>query len=303
VGLSILIPVYNYNVSSLVKTLAAQLIKTGKEGEIILLDDGSSKAIITSNQPLQDIPFVSFHQNEKNEGRMVARQKLSGLARYNYLLFLDCDSEIIKEDFVAIYFDLMEKNLSLASGRRIYPDEPPKDCDLQLHWKYGTKRENRNRNKKGNDNPGFMSNNFLIKRELFSQLNDSVQLTGYGHEDSWWGIQFEQSGIECIYADNPVLHSSLEKADVFLSKSENALANLLVLEKSTDKKLLSRHVKIYRWYKRFNSAGLSNLFLFFEKPFHNYFRRNLLSCKPNLLFFDCYRLAILLKMGKKVSIV
>lgn len=296
-GLSILIPVYNYNVSSLVKSLAAQLNKSGKEAEIILLDDGSDTNTVSVNQDLQNISFVSFYRNDKNEGRILARKKLATLARYNYLLFLDCDSEIIKDDFIAVYFDLLEKDAALVCGGRVYSDEPPKDCNLQLHWKYGTKRESRNRT--SSNNPGFMSNNFLIKRELFNQLNNSVQLTGYGHEDSWWGIQFKQAGIECSYINNPVLHAALEKADVYLAKSENALTNLLVLEKNIDKELLMRQVKIYRWYSRLKSSGLSNLFLFFERPFHNYFRKNLLSCKPSLLFFDCYRLAVMLQKGKK----
>jgi glycosyltransferase involved in cell wall biosynthesis len=295
VGLSILIPVYNYNVTSLVQALAGQLIKTGKTGEIILLDDGSDSPLVSFNQSLQNIPSVSFYQNDNNQGRMAARQKLSSLASYNHLLFLDCDCEIIKYDFLAVYFDCMEKEAQLVSGGRVYFNTAPVICDLKLHWKYGTKRESTAK--------AFMSNNFFIKRELFIQLSNCPQLTGYGHEDSWWGIQFEQLGIKCQYINNPVLHTALETADVFLTKSENALGNLLVIEKNINKDVLIRYVKIFTWYCRLNRTGLSGVFLFFEKPFHNYFRRNLLSCKPSLLFFDCYRLAVLLRMGKKKSII
>lgn len=294
-GLSILIPVYNYNVTSLVQALATQLTKTGKEGEIILLDD-SSTSFISNNKLLENISFVSFHRNERNEGRMAARLKLSELARYSHLLFIDCDSDLIKDDFVSTYFHLLEQDAALATGGRVYSTAPPADCELMLHWKYGTKRER-------SKNAGFMSNNFLIRREKFNQLEGLTQLTGYGHEDSWWGIQFEQLGVRCQYINNPVLHAALEKSDIFLSKSENALANLLLLEKSVDKGLLGNHIKIYRWYRRLKNAGLASLYLFFEKPFHNYFRRNIFSCKPSLLFFDCYRLAHLIRLGKKESTV
>jgi glycosyltransferase involved in cell wall biosynthesis len=295
VGLSILIPVYNYNVTSLVQTLAVQLTKTAKEGEIILLDDGST-SFVSENQLLQTIPFVSFHRNEKNEGRMVARQRLSELAQYDHFLFIDCDSDIIKDDFVSAYFNLIEKDAALVTGGRVYTTSPPTDCKMMLHWKYGTKRES-------SKNAGFMSNNFLIKRELFNQLQSPVHLTSYGHEDSWWGIQFEQLGVQCKYINNPVLHAALEKADIFLLKSEAALANLLILEKNIDKRLLSKHIKIYRWYLRLSKAGLAGLYLFFEQPFHTYFRKNILSCKPGLLFFDCYRLAHLIRLVKKESTV
>lgn len=297
-GLSILIPVYNYNATSLVKALNAQLQKTGKEGEIILLDDGSDKFTLTDNPSLQNIPSVLLYRNEKNEGRMLARQKLSGLARYEYLLFLDCDSEIIKDDFLAAYFDLIKENISLASGGRVYADAPPAECELMLHWKYGRKKESRQRKEVSVSGAGFQSNNFLIRREIFKRLDASLQMPGYGHEDSWWGIQFEQAGISCHYLNNPVLHASIEKAEIYIEKSEQALANLLLLEKNISRNLISRHVRIYRWYLRLKRTGVSGLYLFFEKPFHNYFRKNLFSCKPSLFFFDCYRLAVLIKKGK-----
>jgi glycosyltransferase involved in cell wall biosynthesis len=294
VGLSVLIPVYNFNVTSLVQALNSQLQAIGKEGEIILLDDGSSAEMLITNQSLKNILSVSFHQNVKNEGRMAARLKLSDLARYDYLLFLDCDSGIIKDDFLAEYFDLINKNISLASGGRVYTEVMPVECELVLHWKYGRKRESR----QGKQGAAFMSNNFLIKKENFNSLDNSLKLPGYGHEDSWWGIQFEKSGIICHYINNPVLHAAIEKADAFIAKSENALGNLLLLEKNIEPKLISKHVRIYKWYRRIKKIGLSGLYLFIEKPFHNYFRRNILTCKPNLFYFDCYRLAVLIRMGK-----
>ena len=225
---------------------------------------------------------------------MLARQKLSALASFEYFLFLDCDSEIINDDFLEKYFELLNKKKLLVSGGRIYSNTPPGDCAFMLHWKYGSKRESRQQK------PGaaFQSNNFLIKKEIFDRLDTSLHLSGYGHEDSWWGIQFEQSGIPCHYLNNPVLHINIEKADKYLEKSKQALANLIILEKKIDNKLLRKHIKVYRWYHRTTSSGFAGFFLFFEKMFHNYFRRNLLSCKPNLFFFDCYRLAVLLRLAK-----
>jgi hypothetical protein len=76
-----------------------------------------------------------------------------------------------------------------------------------------------------------MSNNFLIRKEIFDRLDDSVELLSYGHEDTWWGIQFEEAGIVCSYINNPVLHLSVEKSEIFMAKSEKALSNLLLLEK------------------------------------------------------------------------
>ena len=298
-GLSILIPVYNFDVSSLVNELSAQLTATGMEGEIILLDDGSDPTFNTSNQLLQNESFVTFQRNLKNEGRMASRLLLSQLAHYDYFLFLDCDSEIIKKDFLITYFEMIELGIDLASGGRIYSDSPPTDCEYMLHWKYGTLRESR---KPGELlSPGFMSNNFLVKKDIFFQLDNFLELPGYGHEDSFWGIQFEQAGVKCNNINNPVIHASLEKTDNFLAKSENALGNLLFLEKNIGKTYLSNHIKIFRWYCRIKKTGFAGIYLFFEKLFHQYFLKNLRSCKPNLNYFDFYRLAQLIRKAKSAK--
>lgn len=298
-AVSILIPVYNYSPESLVRAVSAQLERSGTGGEIILLDDASGEPFRTACQALQNIPFVKLFSNERNEGRMAARKKLAAFSRFQYLLFLDGDSEIIQDDFLSAYLKWIQKGISLASGGRVYAVSPPVDCAYMLHWKYGSKRESRQVNMKPEKWRGFQSSNFLIRKEIFDRLDFSLQLPGYGHEDTWWGIQFENAGITCQYFNNPVLHSSIEKAEVYIQKSVQALSNLLLLESKVDSKMLCRHVKIYRWYRRLKKAGFSNFYLFFESMFHGIFKKNLLSCKPRLFYFDCYRLAELIKLGKK----
>lgn len=285
-GLSILIPIYNYDIAALTEVLHKQLTANTNQGEIILLDDGSLPEFVSKNQSVANKLNIRYILNKKNEGRQASRQKLSNLARYDYLLFLDCDSEIINNDFLSIYFSLADKNIELASGGRIYTSKQPADCALRLHWKYGSSREAKS--------PAFMSNNFLVKKKLFTKLEMAIPLDGYGHEDSWWGIQFEKAGISCAYIKNPTLHTGLEKSTVFISKSENALDNLLQLEKNIEAKILSKQIKIFRVYNRLKRWKLHGLYLFLEKPFHNYFYKNLTSCHPSLFCFDCYRLAVLL---------
>lgn len=297
-GISILIPVFNYDITALVQVLANQLTNIGRKGEIIILDDASDSPFILSTNLIGIFSFISFHRNEKNEGRMLARQRLSGLAQYEYLLFLDCDSEITSNDFLLKYFEQADAAVSLVSGGRVYSESPPDDCSLRLHWKYGSMRESRKRSEGCSGSPAFMSNNFLVKQSVFNQLNSSLVLPGYGHEDTWWGIQFIESEIRCKYIDNTVIHAALEKANVFLDKSEKALANLLILEKNINVDLLRKEVKIFRWYYRLKITGLTGLYLFFEKPFHQYFLRNLLSCKPRLFYFDLYRLGQLIRLAK-----
>lgn len=291
-GLSILIPVYNFDVTALVKTLAEQLQQTGKPGEIILFDDSSAPAINAINNKLVIFPFIKYQRNEKNEGRTNSRRKLSSLASFENLLFLDCDSRIVHNNFITSYFDEEKQGTELVTGGRIYSSVPPTDCKLRLHWKYGSRRES-------DKGAAFMSSNFMIRKSLFEQLDFSFQLPGYGHEDTWWGIQFKNFGIKVKKINNPVLHDALEDSETYLKKSENAVMNLLLLEKKVDITTLKNEVKIYRWYRRLRSSGFAGLYLLLEKIFHKAFYKNLLSCRPRLFYFDCYRLAILIRLAKK----
>ena len=295
-GLSILIPVYNYDVTDLVNTLSAQLSLTGITGEVVLLDDGSDPSFDKINSPLSQIPYVKYFKNLVNAGRTASRKLLAESAQYNYLLFLDCDSLIIKEDFLKVYCRQIDLNEQLVSGGRIYNQQPPDQCSYYLHWKYGSKREAVSAFQKSG--PAFMSHNFLVKKSVFQQLDFTIQLKGYGHEDSFWGIQFRKMGIEQKKIINPVLHASLEEANVYLRKSEQAIENLLALASLVNARLLKKEIKIFRWFCWLKTWGIVGTVEFLLRPFQSFFRKNLLSCSPSLFFFDCYRLALLIRFSK-----
>jgi glycosyltransferase involved in cell wall biosynthesis len=292
VGLSILIPVFNYDVTALVKTLAGQLQQSGIPGEIILLDDGSENMFDNINRQLAANGQVKYFRNEKNEGRSPTRKKLASLAEYDLLLFLDCDSRIVHKDFIDVYWQEGQKDFDVISGGRIYSAVPPADCSRRLHWKYGSRRESK-------DTSAFQSNNFLVKKKWFEKLDFSWTLPGYGHEDTWWGIQFEQLGAKVSAIHNPVLHDALDDCAVYLQKAENALKNLLLLEKKIDTAILQKNVKIYRWFCRLRSTGMDGFFLSLEKILHPALLRNLRSCRPKLICFDGYRLGVLIRLSKK----
>jgi glycosyltransferase involved in cell wall biosynthesis len=295
-GLSILIPVYNYPVEELVKDLSSQLKDLDIPSEIIILDDGSTDGSLNTNKQLSAIDHVQFHANETNMGRMAARIKLANLANDEYLLFLDADSKLTKKDFLKTYLQLINEKVILASGGRIYNHQPPA-CTYKLHWLYGSRRESTVHNK-----PAFMSNNFLVKKDIFMKLDHRVKLDGYGHEDTLWGMQFEKMGIHYRTINNPVIHNALENAEQFLSKSEQALRNLVRLaEENTDDSLLKKHVKIYRAYKKLKTTGMLGIFLAFEKTMEKKIKTNLVSCEPNLRYFDWYRLAYLSRLMKEIK--
>ena len=89
--LSILIPVYNFNIVPLVKELHGQASRLSIPFEIIVLDDCSSELLRDQNKEVSSLPGVKFKILDRNIGRARIRNRLAEMAKYSSLLFMDCD--------------------------------------------------------------------------------------------------------------------------------------------------------------------------------------------------------------------
>jgi glycosyltransferase involved in cell wall biosynthesis len=289
--ISVLIPVYNFDVNKLAAELSRQMDAPGNPGEIILLDDGSSPPYRSLNAATASLPHVQYLEAGTNYGRIRIRQLLAEKARFEYLLFLDCDSEILSEEFLAHYKRHINRTKKTVVGGRVYQQQMPDDCSLRLHWLYGSKREAiKTEIPVKLAHRGFMSNNFMIHKSIFDQLHFVDDWQGYGHEDTWIGIQLEKLGACMSYINNPALHLGLEKTEVFIPKSEQALQNLLKLQVLVPKNALKKHVKLYSVYTQLKSFGLLWLPQLLYKMIRKRIFKNLQSCHPSLFYFDLYRL-------------
>jgi glycosyltransferase involved in cell wall biosynthesis len=281
--ISILIPVYNRDVNLLASTLSRQLTAMNKPGEIILLDDGSDDDYRKLNAATAALPHVKYMEANANHGRIKIRQMLAEKAAYTWLLFLDCDSAVISVQYLENYYREVLPSPGLVVGGRIYAQKIPADCSLRLHWKYGTKRESVHK-------AGFMSNNFMIHRVVFDQLQFIDDWQGYGHEDTWIGVQLEREGVKIKFIDNVVVHEGLETSISMMEKNEQALQNLKKLSSLVPAEQLKKHVKLFRFFLRLKSSGL----LWLPKMIYGMLRKNILknlhSCHPSLFYFDLYRL-------------
>ena len=106
--LSILIPVYNYNITKLVKALHQQCEKAGIVYEILCFDDGSVESFKTENQVVQELANVFYKELSQNFGRSKIRNELGKAAKYEYLLFMDCDSKVVSENYINNYIEKLE---------------------------------------------------------------------------------------------------------------------------------------------------------------------------------------------------
>ena len=104
-SLSILIPTYNNVCFELVKTLQAQAaLLSDFEYEILVADDGSTDlSTITANRKINEIENCRYIEREKNVGRSAIRNFLAKEAKYEWLLYIDSNMNVINKQYLANY--------------------------------------------------------------------------------------------------------------------------------------------------------------------------------------------------------
>ena len=230
--LSVLIPVYQWDCRQLVHELLRQGRMLGCAFEIRLYDDGSPDACRLLNRQLSTQPEVVYRESPVNLGRAGIRNKLAAEARYDWLLFMDADSGVVKDDFLRVYMSYAESP-GLVCGGRVYASRPPADSSYYLHWLFGRRRESYMAGRRQRDPLlGFMTNNYMISRRLQQAFPFHASLRTYGHEDTLLGLQLKEAGISIYHIDNPLRHEGLETTRVFLQKQQQAIRNLYQLSQS-----------------------------------------------------------------------
>ncbi len=300
--ISILIPIFNFNISGLVNELYRQAKAAGIEFEIILLDDASIDSFKEINSKLSELKNVRYIEEDDNLGRSKIRNKLADLASYPYLLYMDCDSKIPTPHYLKNYLNLCIGD-NVICGGRIYESAKPASCDLLLRWKQGKSREEFSaevRNK--TPNKSFMTNNFVISKKLFNQIRFSEEIEGYGHEDTLFGYELTKNNISIVHIDNPLVHIGLETNTTFLEKTKESIRNLnSILSQNGYENLLVKTIKLLAYYKFFRSFRLDRFVYFLYGVLGKRMEKNLLGPNPNLMIFDFYKLGYLCEINQNHS--
>ncbi len=290
--LSINIPVFNIEVNGLVSQIARQAEELNILYEILVYDDGSDETVRAVNREIKKLPKVVYVELATNIGRAAIRNKMGFGSKYKNLLFIDADSRIIKNGYLAVFLENVKPCCVLCGGTA-YQAEKPLEKDKILRWTYGTEREAIPAEKR-NSKKGFIitSNNFLIPKEIFKKIHFREDVRSYGHEDTVLGFDLFKNGIEILHIDNPVEHTGLEDTGTFLRKSKSALENLKYISEEVVKDssgftnqvyFLNRYTAVSKWIPSF----LLRLFYAMSHPF---LEKNLKSKNPNIKCFDLYKL-------------
>jgi glycosyltransferase involved in cell wall biosynthesis len=294
--LSILIPSYNFDVRKLVHQLHQQGVLLSVPFEIICIEDASLQEYVDLNQSINALSFVTHQVLSNNLGRSKIRNYLATQAQYDYLLFMDCDSMPVSQTYLSNYI-VQIKPQQLLYGGRCYQDQAPKDPELYFHWYYGIHREQSTaKARQKNAYQSFMTNNFLIPKDVFQSIRFDEELTQYGHEDTLFGLELQQKKISIRHLDNPLEHIGLELNHIFLQKSELAIQNLYILH---TKHSIHKEIKLLRFFVQTKRLYLhyliSVIYFFTKKPLI----KNLCSLHPQLTLFDFYKLGYLIQWTKK----
>lgn len=226
--LSICIPVHNFEVARLVQSLSDEAVHLAIPFEIVVIDDASETSFREVNAAIAAIAGVKYIELEQNIGRSQIRNLLAEKAIYDYLLFIDCDAKVPQTGFVAEYIKHLAENAVLVGGVAYEAKKPAQN--MLFRWRYGHSRECPDiKIRQKMPFASFKTFNFLIPKSVFAIVQFNSKITGYGHEDTFFGIALKNAGIKIIHINNPLYHLGIETNKVFLEKTNNALQNLFNL--------------------------------------------------------------------------
>lgn len=288
--LSVLIPIFNYNVTKLISNIHRQLIEAAIPFEIIAMDDNSEEKFVLKNREINKLSHTVYHISEINHGRLKTRMLLSEKASYEWLLFLDADTIPKSNRFIRNYLEAINDDTEVIFGGFAYYETPPEPTKI-LRWRYGIKYEASpadNRNSRPYKH--IISANFLIKKSTWTHLDLKLSISQYGY-DSYFGSKLKTENIKVDHIDNEVVHLGMEKNSKYLKKKEQAAESLLYFYKNG---LITDHQNsLLRLFIILKQTGLVYLFSEFFALFSKRMRNNLTGENPSIVLLQFYKISYL----------
>ncbi|WP_299556128.1 glycosyltransferase [Seonamhaeicola sp.] len=284
--LSILIPTYNYDVTTLVNSLHKQALASNITFEILVFDDGSEKAINRNNYQLNELANVNFKSRSQNIGLSNNRNELANAAKYTFLLFIDGDSLVISENYIDNYLKELSKGNAIIYGGRIHPKKVPDS--RKLRWKYGKFREDLTAEQRSLiPYKCTFCNNTLMTKGIYNKIGFEKTLTQYGHEDTLFAYNASLIKASVMHIDNPVLHGDVDLSDVFFNKTIKGLENLNYIYEA--KLIDPKFTPFLYCISKLKAFKLNYFFAFLNLLVYPISKYISTSKYPSLFLFDIFR--------------
>lgn len=290
--ISILIPVYNYDCTELLRSLYEQGVAMKNDSdihdfdfEIIVVEDGSNnnQTCIANRTLMQEIGQRYVH-NSENLGSARTRNLLLSLARYPHCVVMDCDALVCTDDFLRRYWQL-RNSADVVCGRIVTPAVCPPGCELRHLYEMQAEGKRSMEYREKHPYHHFTAFNVLFNAYVFRTLKFDERCTEYGYEDALMGLMLQREGYKVIHADIPLIHNGMDENAAFVRKTETSLRVLRRLGEP-----MQSFSKISRIERGLRKCGMAPCVYFLLKRFSGRLMSNLLGSHPSLLCFNLYKL-------------
>ena len=286
--ISILIPCYNFNAYPLVLSLEKQALLLDVSFEIICSDDGSFSLKNEENQKINLLTNSKFIELKKNIGRVQNRIFLAEKAQYEWIIFLDVDSEPKKNDYLKKYISNIGKSDFVFGGNEFRYNLSEK---FSLKNKFAKYREAKSTNvRKRKPYKYIISANFMAKKSSFLYCYSKIKYKSYGNDYIISSI-LQKNKILISHIDNFTVISVNDDNEQFILKSKDALRNLY--RNYFDGNLRKSSISILNAFSILENFRMRKVFLAITNPLEKFIFRKINSKNPNLILFDIFRLRYL----------
>jgi len=303
--LSILIPVYNWNATLLLRKILDEINGFTLDGkvEVIVLDDCSTAAeILRDNEKFiaeNQHAFLHYRRLDRNTGRSAVRNILTEQAQGDFFLFLDCDVLPDSGCFIRNYLEYVDRNdHDVVCGGISYTSRILQGKEYDYCEYFGKRKEVKAAEVR-NAVPWryILTSNVMVRRNAYREIPFNEQFVGYGYEDIEWGIRLA-GRWRVLHIDNTASHLGLVSKTTALKKMRTAVPNYLLLRNRYPAVFAAATVgKIAQVFTILPERILTVLDRFFAKAFLN-------SATSGIVAFTLFQLdySILLAKGLKKGI-
>jgi glycosyltransferase involved in cell wall biosynthesis len=271
----------------LVRNLQQQAEALGMTYEILVADDGSTQQnVLEENRSINSLPHCQLIERGVNAGRASIRNFLAQQAHYAWLLFIDSDMVVCRNDYLRKYASCEETSIvdgGVVIGAR-------KRGNLRSLYEKAAESAHTPEERQLSPYRDFHTANFMIKRTLMLQYPFDERFRNYGYEDVLFGKAMEKAAIPILHIDNPMSFEIFEENEHFVSKTEEGLRTLYQFRHELQgySRLLDRvqnlpHTPIRWWHRLFGAIE----------------RRLLTSRHPSLWVFNAYKIGYFLSLASR----
>lgn len=292
IQLSILIPTFNDDCIELVSELRRQADACkGLNYEMIVADDGSTnQELIAAHEKINSWEHCRFVRKEENVGRAAIRNFLVSQAQYVWLLFIDSDMSVVRDDFIQNYISSPLNGIRYGGYEVIGNDR----TNLRNTYECAFAAKHTIEQRRKEPYLHFHTSNFMTSKQLMEQFPFDERFRYYGYEDDIYGKCMKENHIPIEHIDNPIGFSRFESNEEFLRKTEEGLRTLMQF--SDELADYSSIITVFNQLKRWKLTPLLSVF---HQLFHRLEYRNLCGRIPSLLLFKLYKLGYYSMLQRK----